>query len=96
MLDSRTPPHTKYCCRHPPEEENASYYQARGVARTLAEDFTGALADLQRAQRLGDAGGWETKAWIGVANKMNGHPEAGFAPGLAPRAEAEYAIILSR
>ena len=77
------------------DEENAAYYQARGVARALAENFPGALADLQRAQRLGDANGWETKAWIGVANKMNGNIEAGFSPGMAPRAEAEYAIMLS-
>jgi tetratricopeptide (TPR) repeat protein len=77
------------------DEENAACYQARGVARTLAQDFPGALTDFQRAQRLGDAGGWETRAWIGVANKMNDHPEAGFAPGLAPRAEADYALALS-
>ena len=77
------------------DEENAAYWQARGVARTLAQDFPGALTDLQRAQRLGDASDWETKAWIGVANKMNGHPEAGFSPGLAPRAEVEYAVTLS-
>ncbi len=77
------------------DEENTACYQARGVARTLAENFSGALADFQRALRLGDTSGWETKAWIGVANKMNGNPEAGFAPGMAPRAEAEYALTLS-
>jgi len=76
------------------DEENAACYQARGVARALAENFPGALADFQRAQRLGDAGSWETKAWTSVANKMNGNIEAGFSPGMAPRAEVEYAITL--
>jgi tetratricopeptide (TPR) repeat protein len=77
------------------DEENASYYQARGVARALAQNLDGAISDLQRAQRLGDAANWETKAWIGVVSKMNGHPESGFSPGLAPRTSADYGLALS-
>jgi Flp pilus assembly protein TadD len=77
------------------DEENPVYYQARGVARTLAENFPAALSDLRRAGRLAPAQDWETSAWFAIASKMNGHPESAYTPGSAPRADLPYAIALS-
>ena len=77
------------------DAENAAYYQARGVARTLGENFTAALTDFQKAGRLAPTRDWETSAWSATASKMDGHPEVTFTPGSAPRTDTEYAIALS-
>ena len=77
------------------DAENAAYYQARGVARTLGENFAAAITDFEKAGRLAPAKDWETSAWLATASKMDGHPEVTFTPGSAPRADTEYAIALS-
>src|SRR5690349_7283344 len=42
------------------DEENPTYYFARGVARTFNQQFPQAISDLQRAQRLaGNNVSWE-------------------------------------
>lgn len=56
------------------DEENPACHRARGVARTLAEDFPAAIADLERAMRL-DPGDKEARLWLATACKMGGHPE---------------------
>jgi Tfp pilus assembly protein PilF len=58
------------------EEENASYYTARGVAHTLAEKFPQALEDLERSLRL-RPNHRETRLWLGVAYRMSGNPGQG-------------------
>lgn len=51
--------------------DNPDSLLARGVAATLAEDFSNALNDLQRAQRLGYRGR-EPELWLSVAEAMSG------------------------
>jgi len=77
------------------DAENASYYQARGVARTLREQFPAAIADFQKAARLASPPDWETTAWTAMANKMNNNFNGSWGPGQAPRADQPYAIGLS-
>lgn len=76
------------------DEENGAYYFARGVARTLNQQFPQALADLQRANRLTDGRNWEIRAWSTLAEKMGGKVDASFAPGIAPMADRDYALAL--
>jgi tetratricopeptide (TPR) repeat protein len=51
--------------------DNSDIVLARGVANTLAEDFTKALKDLERAKRLGYRGR-EPELWTYVAEAMSG------------------------
>jgi tetratricopeptide (TPR) repeat protein len=52
-------------------EDTPDYFQARGVAWTLAERFAEALADLGRAAKL-DPASKETRMWRAVALEMSG------------------------
>ena len=49
--------------------DSADYHLARGVARTLAEEFPAAVADLERAQRL-RPNSRETSLWLKSAHQM--------------------------
>jgi tetratricopeptide (TPR) repeat protein len=76
------------------DEEYAPAYAARGVARTLAEDFPKAVADFERATRLAPDNDWEARGWLVVARRMGGDMQANYTPGLAPRADTEYSLAL--
>jgi tetratricopeptide (TPR) repeat protein len=56
-------------------DENHAYWQARGVARTLNEQFADALKDYQRAQKLKDDE--ETRLWMAANYSMSGDPMNG-------------------
>lgn len=74
--------------------EKAEFFRARGVARTLSENFPGALNDFNRARKLTQERDWELAAWIALAGKMNNKLDGSFSPGSAPREEMEYAMAL--
>ena len=58
------------------DADNADYLRARGVANTLAENFSAAIADLERALRL-HADDFEAKLWVAAAYRMKGDPATG-------------------
>jgi len=75
-------------------DENAEYHRARGVANTLAENFSAAIADLQRAMRLRD-NDTETRVWLACAYRMGGDTAKGAQFFLINRSiPADYANML--
>lgn len=53
------------------DPDHEAYHRARGVARVLAEQFAGALADLRRSGKL-KLGDKESRIWLAVALQMSG------------------------
>lgn len=77
------------------DEENPDYYTARGVARTLAEQFPKAIKDFDRSLRLRD-GDYETKLWLSAAYFMSDQSEKGSAIfSYGPREMYDYAETVS-
>lgn len=52
------------------DPDSGELHLARGVARTLAEDFPGAKTDLERARKLRNDD-WECKLWLAAAHFMS-------------------------
>jgi tetratricopeptide (TPR) repeat protein len=59
------------------QPDNATFYFARGVARTLGEEFAGAIEDLQRALKLRQENYPEAKLWLATALRMSGDAAGG-------------------
>ena len=57
--------------------------------------MSGATADLKLAAKNLDPSDWEAKGWLGVVNRMTGNFQQGFTPGLAPRADRDYAVAIN-
>jgi Tfp pilus assembly protein PilF len=78
------------------DEENPAGHLARGVARTLNQQFREAAADFRRANRLaGSRADWEYRGWGTIADILAGDLQSSFAPGIAPSVDRDYALALS-
>lgn len=75
--------------------ENASFWTARGVAKTLAEDFAGAQKDFDRSLRL-RPNDKETKTWKSTSARMLNPYDMASNTGILYGADnpREYAIFI--
>lgn len=75
------------------EPENAAYFTARGVAKTLAEDFPGGLKDLDRSLRL-RPNDRETQLWQAACQRLQDQYNMNTSMVYGGTAPREYAIFV--